>query len=484
MKQWKYLKWVLLGLFVFMSSYSVANWRRFPVAHQNMDQEFESDEVPWSPPNYLEKSRDSLGWDENTFAAPEGMKKRVGFWVKIYSEYTTLQGVIHDSNHVHIIYGSVDFNEIMNNEKLSDRAKKKQKTKLVKEKKLEVTKMLKKLHKVKDPSELQGEELRIWKEFETVTEKNKFLRAARRNRVRFQLGQSDRFIKGIFYSGRYLKQMEETFMEEKLPIELTRLPFVESSFNIFARSRVGASGIWQIMPGTGREYRLRVNSRVDERNDPFKATEAAARILKDNYRMLKSWPLALTAYNHGAFGLRRIVRRRQTTDLVEIIEKATARRFGFASENFYASFLAALEVEQSAKDFFGEVKWSKKLNKSLVDLDRYLSWSQLVKWFDGDEEMTRIFNPHILYRVRKGYLKIPKGSYIRVPSKNLEITMEWLKKNPKVLSAKGRTYRVHRGDTLSHIASKFRIRISALKDANNISDPRRLRVGQKLVIPD
>ena len=86
-----------------------------------------------------------------------------------------------------------------------------------------------------------------WKLFDGVDEKNKFTEAARRGRLRYQAGQRDQFTRGIMQSGRYLRQMEEIFKEEGLPIELTRLPFVESSFNLSAKSKVGASGIWQFM---------------------------------------------------------------------------------------------------------------------------------------------------------------------------------------------------------------------------------------------
>ena len=82
------------------------------------------------------------------------------------------------------------------------------------------------------------------------------------------------------------------------------LPHVESSFNAAAYSKVGAAGLWQFMRSTGRRY-MRVDDAVDERLDPYRSTEAAAQLLAYNYRVLGSWPLALTAYNHGAAGMRR-----------------------------------------------------------------------------------------------------------------------------------------------------------------------------------
>src|SRR5690606_17165036 len=122
-------------------------------------------------------------------------------------------------------------------------------------------------------------------------------------RLRFQLGQSDIFKEGIVRSGQYLRQMEEIFREQGMPVELTRLPFVESSFNLKACSRVGACGIWQFMRSTAKAYMRPMNAYVDERRDPLISTRAAARKLRKNYEMLEDWPLAVTGYNHGPYGI-------------------------------------------------------------------------------------------------------------------------------------------------------------------------------------
>src|SRR5690606_13621005 len=148
-------------------------------------------------------------------------------------------------------------------------------------------------------------------------------------------------------------EMARIFREYQMPVELTRLPLVESSFNFKARSKAGASGIWQFMPATGRAF-LRIDASVDERNEPIRATEAAARMLRKNYNMLGNWPLAVMAYNHGAYGLRRLVNKFKTNNLVELLDVRRGR-FGFASASFYASFLAALEAEKRADHFFGKV---------------------------------------------------------------------------------------------------------------------------------
>ena len=246
----------------------------------------------------------------------------------------------------------------------------------------------------------------------------RFMTAA--SRIRFQLGQKDRFLLGIYYSGRYLRQMEAIFKEEGLPIELTRLPFVESSFNVNARSKVGASGIWQFMPGTARAY-MKVNKEVDDRNDPLVATRAAARLLRSNYQMLGAWSLALTGYNHGPYGVKQVVEKMGTTDISEIVAKYSSRTFGFASQNFYACFLAALEVEREARSIFSEPKWSPAIESGELKAPKLMSWTLLTKMFDGDEALTIELNPHLLARARDSRPRIPQGTRLRVPLARLKI---------------------------------------------------------------
>ena len=164
------------------------------------------------------------------------------------------------------------------------------------------------------------------------------------DRVRFQRGHAERFRDGLVRAGQWEPHIRRVFRDAGLPQELVSLPHVESSFNPAAYSKVGAAGLWQFMPGTGKRF-LRIDRVVDERYDPWRSSEAAAALLRENYRITGAWPLAVTAYNHGAGGMMRAVKQLGTKDISVIIDRYQSETFGFASRNFYTEFLAAHDVE-------------------------------------------------------------------------------------------------------------------------------------------
>lgn len=171
------------------------------------------------------------------------------------------------------------------------------------------------------------------------------------SRIRTQRGAKEHFLEGLEVSGRYIAEMKKIFRAEGLLAGLAYLPLVESSFNIRARSGVGAVGMWQFMPDTGKKF-MRIDAKVDERRDPFASTRAAARLLKENYRLLGNWPLAITAYNHGTDGIFRGIKAVESDNLVDLIRLYQSPTFGFASKNFYAEFLAVVEIATNSDAFF------------------------------------------------------------------------------------------------------------------------------------
>ncbi len=476
-----------IALLVFLSLTSFASDNRTPVSINVLPEDIDLARAQtWTPPDFSGQDG-AIGYTPGAFEVPEALKPRVQFWTDVYTKYSSEQGLLHDSYHTQLVYEVVDFNDIMTNVSLNDAGKSKMKKNRIKQMKEEIKNRLILLSKVKDPSALTGDDLRYYELFKNIDEKNKFVEASQKGRLRFQLGQKDIFVKGIFYSGKYLREMEKIFREQQMPIELTRLPFVESSFNYKARSKVGASGIWQFMRSSGRLFRLKINSLLDERNDPIKATYAAAKLLRGNFNMLGNWPLAVTAYNHGPAGMHKLMKKYETSDIAEFVDVRKGR-FGFASANFFASFLAALEAERNAERYFGVVYRQKPLDYKEIDLEKSIASKTILKWFDNNEDLAMEYNPHLSRYFWKGYQILTPKNYIMVPPEKYDNVMLDFQQIPKQTTVvaqvgEGMKYKIAAGDTLSNIATNFGVSIKHIIEANGIDDPRRLRVGQEIMIP-
>jgi membrane-bound lytic murein transglycosylase D len=350
------------------------------------------------------------------FVIPPELKTQVEFWKRIYGEYGTHQSVIHDSRYIDLIYEVITARSGESPRETSRRgreARQKWRNVLLSLHRKQVSQPGSEL----SPAGLSEDEKHVYELFTNVRDPGKFLAASHRRRLRSQLGQKDRFEEGYRVSGRYLQHLEEVFQRESLPWELTRLPFVESSFNLRARSKVGASGIWQFMRSTGRLY-LTIRPDLDERNDPIRAAEAAAKLFKTNYEALGNWPLAVTAYNHGRMGLMRAVRQVSSSNLGDIISAYRSRSFGFASSNFFACLLAAIEVERNAVTYFGEVKRDSALQFVEVSLPRPTRLRDLIWYFHWRLEDLEGLNPAISRGYWKGLQRLPAGYRLRIPPKS------------------------------------------------------------------
>ncbi|NUM87732.1 MAG: lytic transglycosylase domain-containing protein [Bdellovibrionales bacterium] len=339
------------------------------------------------------------------FLIEEALEPRVRFWIDVYAKYSSWETVVHHLDHPEIVYAVVNTRgNSQGMRKERDRARKlllrlQEKNEAIARGKLRA-------------ADLREEERKLWEKFSRLADPEKFRKAA--NAIRGQAGLRDRLIDALYVSGRYLPRMEKVFERMDLPGEVAYLPFVESGFNKQARSKVGASGIWQFMPATGRLF-LRVDEEVDERNDPMRAAEAAARLMRQNYDMLKEWPLAVTAYNHGALGMARAVKETGSTSLARIIEKYEGKTFGFASSNFYASFLAALEVAKNYGKYIGEVAKARKLEFDEFVMTDYVAFQTILEFTGVDEKEFRELNPALTPAVYSGDLLIPVGYTVRVP---------------------------------------------------------------------
>jgi membrane-bound lytic murein transglycosylase D len=351
----------------------------------------------------------------------QGLENRIEFWKKVYTQYGTDDVIIHDRIHVNLIYdvatkGDQDskittvrqaLDEIRNNletpEKLGNYAM-----------------------QIRDAVMANGVPLTD----ASLTDLQ--------DNIHTQLGIKERFRDGVIRSGRYVEAFQQIFEKQGLPTEIALLPFVESSFENRALSNAGAAGIWQFTRGTGRLY-LIVNKRVDERLDPAKATRAAARLMLDNYNALGSWPLAITAYNHGRGGMLRAQSELGSSDIRKVIAEYKGPQFGYASMNFYSEFLAAIDVYNNYERYFGQLTLDTPSMKQGV---------------------------------------APAATPVRVAAKTTATKPRTTQTARPAASDK---YKVRKGDTLTEIAQRFNVSVRQLMDTNNLRNSV-IHAGQILLV--
>lgn len=415
------------------------------------------------------------------FPTPEVLKPNVQFWINIYAKYSERQVVVHDSEDLGIVYEVINLDDLFQGLHIGSRLK----WKKIENIRKQYRTILLRLSQRKDLKleNLRGKERQVAALFGDKLSRKRLRRAA--NRIRTQTGLKERFRQGLQRSGRYLNKMREIFEREGLPLELLVLPHVESSFNYRAYSKFGAAGIWQFTRSTGRYY-MKINYEIDERRDPLLATEAAARHLKRNYQRLGSWPLAITAYNHGLNGMLR-ARRRYGRDLGIIVKYYKSRSFGFASRNFYAEFLAALHVTRNYKRYFGEVQFDRPLEFHTFKTPHYINIKALTDALGVTVEEFAELNPALRSPVLQGKRRIPKGVTLRIPKRpgldvaTLYASIPATEKHSRQVRQKW--HRVRPGEYLSTIARRYGVRLSELMAINNIRNPHRIYVGQNLQIP-
>lgn len=432
-----------------------------------------------SAPNVFANSEEHL--DPHIFPRSQVIDVQVYFWKKIFTEVSTQEVLIHDRRLILPIYEKVSIHGLTRHQ-----AKRK-----IKVRNYHVQQQLRALadHLEKQRPLSESQQTLLNKFYKGVTPKG--LRKAAQ-RLRNQYGISDRFRAGLIRSGAYMSYIRTVFKRYDLPLELTYLPHVESSFNYISHSRSGAKGIWQFTRSTGKLF-MRVNSKVDERIDPFISTVAAAKLLKANYKQLGSWPLAITAYNHGPSGVSRIAKKLQTRDLGKMIRHYRSRNFSFASKNFYAEFLAAAEVAENYQKYFGPLQFKTPLRYREIRLPRSMSLHKIVTQFNLSREQILALNPALRPSVVTGRRHVPSYYRIKVPlSSSVQvIRFEESLKQEQTFAQKvpsGKRYvkwiTVRQGDTLSEIAERYGMSIQKLMNLNRLSQKSVIFPGQVLRVSD
>ena len=290
------------------------------------------------------------------FSIPKYFKASVEFWFRIYTQYSSEQVVIHDKGNLKIVYNVIDFSELHNNQSIHRFSKSKLQSHLS----LEYTRRLKKVLKSmsnKNLSAMNEEEddiLNILRKSGQKISKYKshrkklFLSLA--NNIRTQTGQRNKVYKGVVRSIAYMPYLKKQIKNFRLPEELLAIPFLESSFNPIAESKVAARGIWQFMPYISNLFMPKIKDNLDYRLNPVIASLAAFHLLKENKLILRRWDLAVTAYNSGPKHLKKAIkklsrrRKKSRIGLDYILANYKHPHIGFASKNFYSEFLALVHV--------------------------------------------------------------------------------------------------------------------------------------------
>jgi len=413
--------------------------------------------------------------DDPLFPQPVELDRDVSFWLAIFTDYTTREGVLHDSRNLAVVYERVP---------LPEDASRRQRQQLSEKRREHYRSILKTLASGKRTG-LSAEEQRVLDMWPADISNAELADAA--GRIRFQLGLSDRFQEGLRRAGRYRDYVDAEFTRLGVPVDLAALPHVESSYNSDARSHVGASGIWQFTPSTGRRF-LHVDHVLDERNDPFLATTAAGKLLAYNYSIAGNWPMAITAYNHGLAGVRRAMQKFGDHSYADILRKYDGRTFGFASRNFYVAFLAARQVDQNPDRFFPGLVPYRPVDYAMVRLDAYVPADAIASALGVAEDDLARHNPALQSTIWQGSKYLPRGYTVRMPASMLKGTMADL---VAALPADARFdkqlpdlfHTVARGDTLSEIADTYDTRVSTLVALNNLSSSNRIRAGQRIRLP-
>ncbi|MFI3306088.1 MAG: transglycosylase SLT domain-containing protein [Rikenellaceae bacterium] len=296
-------------------------------------------------------------------------------------------------------------------------------------------------------------------------------------------------------SERLFPYIEEELIKSDLPIELRAMAIVESALNTTAISPAGAAGLWQFMPSTGAMYGLEINSLVDERCDPMKATVAACKFMHDLYKMFGDWSLALAAYNCGPGNVNKALARSGLKsgtywDIYDYLPRETR---GYLPAFIGASYAYAYHREHDITP----IEQTLPLVTDTVTVRRILHLGQVAEVLELPIDILRKINPQyrrdIIPATTKSYsLTLPQhyiSEYIEqeelIHSKDSAYLKEYI--NPANIdklraTPHNRIHTVRSGDTISAIANKYRVTTRQIMTWNRLKSANKISIGQKLKV--
>jgi membrane-bound lytic murein transglycosylase D len=281
---------------------------------------------------------------------------------------------------------------------------------------------------------------------------------------------------GLRRAGRYREMISRVLQEEGMPQDLIYLAQAESAFQPLALSRAGARGIWQFVAWRGNEYGLRHTWWVDERQDPEKATRAAARHLRDLYTMYGDWYLAMAAYNCGPGNVQKGIERTGYADFWELYKRNVLPR---ETKNYVPIIVALTLIAKDAAHYGIQVDPEPPVATDVVKPGRAVDLRLVAETIDVDVETLRSLNPSLLRLATPDdpsfELHLPAGTAERFSAEIADIPADkWVS---------WRRHRVEAGETLTSIGKKYQVTAAAIAAANNLEHGVALSAGEKLIIP-
>jgi len=281
---------------------------------------------------------------------------------------------------------------------------------------------------------------------------------------------------GLSRSGKYRDMIARILREEGVPQDLIYLAQAESAFQPAALSRAGARGIWQFVPWRGNEYGLRRSWWVDERQDPEKATRAAAQHLRDLYGLFGDWYLAMAAYNCGPGNVQKGIERTGYADFWELYRRNVLPR---ETKNYVPIIVALTLIAKDAAHYGIQAEMERPIPSDVVKPGRAIDLRLVAETIDVDVETLRSLNPSLLRLATPDdptfELHLPVGTAPRFSAEIADIPAEkWVS---------WRRHRVEPGETLTSLAKKYKVTAAAIAAANSLGGSTALTSGDKLIIP-
>ena len=281
---------------------------------------------------------------------------------------------------------------------------------------------------------------------------------------------------GLRRAGRYRGMIQRVLGEEGVPQDLIYLAQAESAFQPLALSRAGARGIWQFVAWRGNEYGLKHTWWVDDRQDPEKATRAAAHHLRDLYGMFGDWYLAMAAYNCGPGNVTKAVERTGYADFWELYRRNVLPK---ETKNYVPIILALTLIAKDAAHYGIHVDPDAPVPYDVVKPGRAIDLRLVAETIDVDVETLHALNPALLRLATPDdasfEMHLPVGTAEKFSAEIADIPPEkWVS---------WRRHRVAPGETLVSIAKKYKVTPVAIAEANNLEHGAQLGAGEKLIIP-